>query len=70
MIDLRAARNDPETVRAALRATLKAKFETLFRQLGVAGRRASAARFVRPAEVRTPPPAALVADRPGAGQDT
>jgi fructose/tagatose bisphosphate aldolase len=53
----------PETVRAALRGTLKAKFETLFRQLGVAGRRAAAARFVRPAEVRTPPPAALATDR-------
>jgi fructose-bisphosphate aldolase, class II len=52
----------PETVRAALRGTLKAKFETLFQELGVAGRRASAARFVRPAEVRTPPPASLLVD--------
>lgn len=49
-----------EPVRAALRGTLKTKFETLFKKLGVAGRRASAARFVRPVEVRTPPPAPIV----------
>ncbi|MBI1951222.1 MAG: class II fructose-bisphosphate aldolase [Acidobacteria bacterium] len=57
----------PEAARAAIRTTLRTKFESLFRQLGVAGRRPLAARFVRPAEVRTPPPAALVTARAGAG---
>ena len=52
----------PEAVRAALRATLQAKFASLFRQLGVAGGRPAAGRFVRPAEVRPPPPAALIAE--------
>ena len=42
----------PETVRAALRETLQAKFEFLFRQLGVAGRRSEVGRFVKPVEVR------------------
>ena len=57
----------PEAARGAIGTTLRAKFESLFRQLGVAGRRAVAARFVAPAEVRTPPPALLVAAQAGAG---
>ncbi|HEU4402100.1 MAG TPA: class II fructose-bisphosphate aldolase [Candidatus Polarisedimenticolia bacterium] len=51
----------PEATRAALRESLQAKFDFLFRRLGVAGGRDLVERHVRPVEIRTPPPAALTA---------
>jgi len=51
----------PDGVRASIRATLRSKFEFLFRQLRVEGGRAAVERFVKPAPVRTPPPLSLMA---------
>jgi fructose/tagatose bisphosphate aldolase len=51
----------PEGVRASLRDALQAKFDFLFRQLGVAGGRSNVERWVKPVEVRTPPPGPLIA---------
>jgi fructose/tagatose bisphosphate aldolase len=47
--------------RETLRATLQSKFEFLFQQLRVPGGRSTVTKFVKPVEVRVPPPAAMLA---------
>src|SRR5262249_35651517 len=54
----------PEGTREEMRRSLEAKFEFLFRRLKVDGGAATAARWVRPIEVRMPPPAALSSPGP------
>ncbi|MBI3447838.1 MAG: class II fructose-bisphosphate aldolase [Acidobacteria bacterium] len=46
----------PSSIREAMRATLEAKFEFLFKQLRVDGGAATVAKWVKPIEVRMPPP--------------